>query len=141
MTRGVSARGWLVRARFACLDIRCTYDQSKEDGVAEQPTETPILDLIELMTMRSLDASGLDPKSLMLVRLAALIATDAPPVSYMLNLNVASELGIDAQDARDVLAAVAPIVGTVKVASAMTNIVKGLGLAIDLIELEELSKS
>jgi hypothetical protein len=108
----------------------------KEYFVAEPTAETPVLDLLEAMTMRSLDASGLEPKTLMLVRLAALAAVNAPPLSYTLNLNVAAELGVDAQDARDVLAAVAPIIGSARVTSAMMNIVSGLDLALDLAELE-----
>ena len=54
----------------------------------------------------------------MLVRIAALVAVDAPPASYLLNLGAASELGIDAEQVRGVLAAIAPIVGTARVASA-----------------------
>ncbi len=105
--------------------------------MSEQSAETPILDLMELMTLRSLDASGLDPRTLMLVRLAALVAVDAPPVSYLLNLSIANEMGVDEQSARDVLAAVAPIVGTARTASAISKIARALGLALDLMELED----
>ena len=48
--------------------------------------ETPILDLIATMTEASVEASSLDPQSLMVARIAALIAVDAPPASYVLNL-------------------------------------------------------
>ena len=41
-------------------------------------TETPVLDLIKTMTRDSIEASTLDEKELMLVRIAALIAVDAP---------------------------------------------------------------
>ena len=73
----------------------------------------------------------------MLVRIAALISVDAPPASYLLNLGMASENDIDAEQVRAVLAAVAPIVGTARVASAAGNIARALGLALDLAELEE----
>jgi 4-carboxymuconolactone decarboxylase len=43
--------------------------------------ETPVLDLLASMTAESIEASSLDPQTLMLVRLAALVAVDAPPVS------------------------------------------------------------
>ena len=75
-------------------------------------TETPVLDLIKTMTKDSIEASTLDEKELMLVRIAALVAVDAPPASYLVNLGAASELGIDLDDVRGVFAAVAPIVGT-----------------------------
>ena len=78
--------------------------------MTEQMSETPILDLLATMTAASIDVSGLDEQSLMLVRLAALVAVDAPPASYLLNLGAASEMGIDEGRVRDVLAAVAPIV-------------------------------
>ena len=41
-------------------------------------TETPVLDLIKTMTRDSIEASTLDEKELMLVRIAALVAVDAP---------------------------------------------------------------
>ncbi len=96
--------------------------------------ETPILDLLASMTADSLAASSLDPGSLMLVRLAALVAVDAPPSSYRLNLEAAGEVGLDAESVRGVLAAVAPIVGTARVASATGKIVKALSVAIEIAE-------
>jgi alkylhydroperoxidase/carboxymuconolactone decarboxylase family protein YurZ len=96
-------------------------------------TETPVLDLVADMTAASIEASSLDPETLMLVRIAALIAVDAPPVSYAFNLAAAGDLQIDPEQVRGVLAAVAPIVGTPRVASATGNIVRALELA----ELEE----
>jgi alkylhydroperoxidase/carboxymuconolactone decarboxylase family protein YurZ len=104
--------------------------------MSEQQTETPVLDLIARMNADALEASTLDPEKLMLVRIAALVAMDAPPVSYMLNIGVASEVDVDADEIRGVLAAIAPIVGTPRVAAATGNIVRALGIAIDLAELE-----
>ena len=100
-------------------------------------SETPVLDLLRTMTVESFEASSLDPETLMLVRIAALVAVDAPPASYMLNLAAAKELEIDEEKVRGVFAAIAPIVGTARVASAMGKIVRALGLAIELAELEE----
>ncbi len=105
--------------------------------MAEKTSETPILDLLATMTAASIDASGLDQQSFMLVRLAALVAVDAPPASYLLNLGAASELGIDEEQVRGVLAAVAPIVGTTRVVSATGNIARALGFAIELADMED----
>ena len=99
--------------------------------------DKPVLDLLARMTADSLEVSSLDPESIMLVRIAALISVDAPPASYLLNLGMASEIDIDAEQVRAVLAAVAPIVGTARVASAAGNIARALGLALELAELEE----
>ena len=99
--------------------------------------ETPVLDLLAKMTEDSIEVSSLDPQTLVLARIAALIAVGAPPVSYLLNLGVGSELGIDAEQVRGVLAAVAPIVGTPRVVAATANIVQALGFAIEVAELED----
>lgn len=82
----------------------------------------------------SLERTDLDPVSLILVRLAALIAVDAPASSYLLHIGAAAEAGVTLDQAQDVLVAVAPIVGTPRTASAAVKIAEALGLAIDLAE-------
>ena len=99
-------------------------------------TETPVLDLLGKMTADSIEASSLDAETLVLTRIAALIAVDAPPASYMLNLGAASEIGIDVQQVQGVLAAIAPIVGTARIVSATGNIARALGMALEMAELE-----
>ena len=88
------------------------------------------------MTAESLEASSLDEQTLMLVRIAALVAVDAPPASYLLNLEAAGKVGVDEDQVHGVLTAIAPIVGTARVASAASKMVRALGLAIELDELE-----
>lgn len=97
--------------------------------------DTPVLDLLAGMTAESMKSSSLDDERLMLVRIAALIAVDAPPASYLMNLGIAGEVGVDDEEVRGVIAAVAPIVGTPRVASAIGNIARALGIAIELEEL------
>jgi 4-carboxymuconolactone decarboxylase len=99
-------------------------------------TDTPVLDLLAGMNAASLEVSTLDSESLMLVRIAALVAVDAPPASYLLNLGAAADLNIGVEQLRGVLAAVAPIVGSPRVVAATGNIIRALGAAIDLSELE-----
>jgi alkylhydroperoxidase/carboxymuconolactone decarboxylase family protein YurZ len=105
--------------------------------MAGSTSETPVLDLLASMTADSLEASSLDSETLMLVRIAALAAIDAPSVSYLLNLGAASDIGIDAEQVRGVLAAIAPIVGTARVASATGKIVDALEVAIEIAEFED----
>src|SRR5215208_5769616 len=105
--------------------------------MSETTSETPVLDLLASMTEDSMSASSLDDETLMLVRLAALVAVDAPSVSYLLNLAVAGELNLDADRIRGVLAAVAPIVGTPRVASATGKIVEALAVELEIAALEE----
>jgi alkylhydroperoxidase/carboxymuconolactone decarboxylase family protein YurZ len=105
--------------------------------MSDQTQETPVLDLLGDMTASSLEASSLDGQSLMLVRIAALVAVDAPPASYLLNLGAASEMGIDEQQVSGVLAAIAPIVGGPRVVSAAGNIARALGFAMEIADLED----
>ena len=97
----------------------------------------PVLDLLAGMTEASIAVSNLDPETLMLVRFAALVAVDAPAVSYAVNAEAADAVGVDAEKLSGVLAAVAPIVGAPRVASATGKIVKALAVAIEVAELEE----
>ena len=93
------------------------------------------MDLLASMTADSVAASSLDVQTLALVRIAALAAVDAPPVSYLLNLAAASEVGIDPEEVRGVLIAIAPIVGTARVASATGKIVDALDIALDVADV------
>jgi 4-carboxymuconolactone decarboxylase len=97
--------------------------------------DTPVLDLLASMTADSIEASSLDPDTLMLVRIAALVAVDAAPMSYVANLEVASDLEIDPDQVRGVLAAVAPIVGTARIVSALSNIASALDLELEAAEI------
>jgi 4-carboxymuconolactone decarboxylase len=105
--------------------------------MADQVTDTPVLALLASMTADSLEASSLDVETLLLVRIAALAAVDAPAVSYLLNLGAASEIDLDPEQVRGVLAAIAPIIGTARIASATGKIVDALEVAIEIAELED----
>jgi hypothetical protein len=93
-------------------------------------SDTPVQDTLEIMTVGSIENCELEPRELMLVRLAALIAVDAPAASYLMNAGVAVDVGITLEDVQDVLVAVAPIVGTARVVSATGEIADALGFAI-----------
>ena len=103
-------------------------------GTGDVMPSGQVRDLLLSMTADSLEASGLDDRELMLVRFAALVAVDAPPASYLMHFAVAADAGLDDVAVRDVLAAVAPIVGTTRVVSAAGKIVRALGLALDITE-------
>ena len=112
-------------------------EPSKGELMSELSTsETPVLDLLASMTADSVEASSLDPQQIALVRIAALVASDAPPVSYALNLALASDLGLTPDDVRGVLTAIAPIVGTSRVAAATGRIVAAIDVAIEVAEAD-----
>jgi 4-carboxymuconolactone decarboxylase len=105
--------------------------------MSDQASDSPILDLLMTMNRAGVEASNLDAQSLMLVRMAALVAVDAPPVSYMLNPRMAGDVNVDAAQIEGMLAGIAPIVGSARVASAAGKMVRALGLEISLAELEQ----
>ena len=99
-------------------------------------SDTPVLDLLGAMTLDSFERSNLDPEQLMIARLAALVAVDAPPVSYLTNMAAAGDTGVDGEMIQDILIAIAPIVGTARVASAGAKMLRALGLAIAVADEE-----
>jgi alkylhydroperoxidase/carboxymuconolactone decarboxylase family protein YurZ len=103
--------------------------------MATESGETPILTLLAEMTEDSLQATSLDDQTVMLVRLAALVAVDAPAASYLLNMGAAGASGVDTEQVQGLLAAVAPIVGTPRVVAAAGNMVKAFDLKLELAEL------
>ena len=66
----------------------------------------------------------------MLVRLAALAAMDARPLSYLANLGAAVDSGVTVERMQDVLVAIAPIIGTPRVVSAAVAVTEALGVVI-----------
>jgi 4-carboxymuconolactone decarboxylase len=54
-----------------------------------------------------------------------------------MNLGAAGEIGVGEEQVRGVLAGIAPIVGTARVASATGKIVRALALGIEIAELEQ----
>jgi alkylhydroperoxidase/carboxymuconolactone decarboxylase family protein YurZ len=80
---------------------------------------------------RNREGSGLDPRTFALVKLATLIALDAPPASYAWQIANALEEGVVAEDFIGVLRAVAPQVGGPRIIAAAPEIMLAMGLAID----------
>jgi hypothetical protein len=98
--------------------------------------DASVLDTIAAMTAASLERCDIALDALLLVRIAALAAVDARPVSYLAHIGPAAEAGVDVGDVQNVLVAIAPIIGTARVMSAAVNITEALGIAIAVIEEE-----
>ncbi|HKS47298.1 MAG TPA: carboxymuconolactone decarboxylase family protein [Amycolatopsis sp.] len=92
--------------------------------------EAPVLERLVAMNLDSLENSGLDERTYFLVRLAALVAQDAAPVSYLANLGLAADAGVTLEEAQGTLIAIAPIVGSARVASAAGKILRAFGFAV-----------
>jgi 4-carboxymuconolactone decarboxylase len=74
--------------------------------------------------------SGLDERSYALVKLAALIALDAPPASYLWQVGAAVQAGVSPEDLIGVLIAIAPQVGGPKLIAAAPELMVALGLSL-----------
>ena len=93
-------------------------------------SETPGLDTLADLNAASLEHNTLPPRELMLVRIAALIAVDAPPASYLANAGPAADSGVTGEDIQAVMIGVAPVVGTPKIVSSAGKILRALGFEI-----------
>jgi hypothetical protein len=68
-----------------------------------------VLETLAQMQLGTLDRSGLDEQTYLLVRLAALVATDAAPVSYRVHLGDSGALVLPAAKVLATLVAIAPV--------------------------------
>ena len=75
------------------------------------PGEAPLVESLVRMQVDTQEQSGLDDRTYLLVRIAALVASDASAASYLVNLAAAERVGITADDVRGVLIALGPVVG------------------------------
>lgn len=74
--------------------------------------------------------SGLDPRSYAMVKIAALVAMDAPPASYLWQVENALAAGVSAKDILGVLFAIAPQVGGPRIVAAAPELMLALGLPL-----------
>jgi hypothetical protein len=100
------------------------------------PDDTPVLDTLAAITAVSIENGNLEFRELMVARIAALAAVNAPAISYLVNAGAAADAGITLEDVQGILIAVAPIVGTTHVMAAAANITRALGFAIAVAEAE-----
>jgi len=86
----------------------------------------------EVLTMREeyRESTGLDARTFALVKIAALIALDSPPASYVWQVANALDEGATPEDVLGVLRAIAPQVGGPKVVAAAPEIMVALGLSL-----------
>ncbi|MEU5536405.1 carboxymuconolactone decarboxylase [Streptomyces sp. NPDC020362] len=98
--------------------------------------DTPVLDTIAAMTIDSVEHCHMDERTLILSRIAALVAMDAPAISYLAHINPAIKADFTVEQLQDLLVAIAPVVGTARVMSAAGHIAQAFGVAIALADSE-----
>lgn len=76
------------------------------------------------------ERTGLDPRCFALVKIAALVALDSPPASYLWQISNALDAGVTPGDILGVLRAIAPQVGGPRAVAAAPEIMIALGLAL-----------
>jgi len=92
--------------------------------------DTTILEQALGMREAARASTGLDPRTFALVKIAALVALDAPPASYAWQVGNALDEGASPEDILGVLRAVAPQVGGPRVVAAAPEVMLALGLAL-----------
>ena len=93
------------------------------------------LSFLQDLIARSYTESGLDPQTFMLVRMAALATLDAAPASWLLNIAVSGEAGLEPEMILGTLTAIAPVIGTARIVSAAGNILIPICVLTDYITL------
>jgi 4-carboxymuconolactone decarboxylase len=97
---------------------------------APAEADAPVFETLVRMTLDTFERSGLDQETYLLTRVAALVAMDASPASYLLNVGAAEELGVPWEKIQGVLVAVAPVVGSARVVSAADSIGEAFGFTL-----------
>src|SRR5258707_6112907 len=113
------------------MSARADIDEATREALAELALGDPEL-LGEGLEVRAelQRRSGLDPRSFALVKIAALIALDAPPASYIGQVGNALDARATPEDLMGVLLAIWPQVGGPKTVAAAPELMGVLGLVL-----------
>ena len=113
------------------VPVQADVDDATRDAlVGMSKGDQRVLDEMVEFRAAEQDSTGLDARTLSLVKIAALIAVDAPPVSYLWQVANALDAGATPQDLVGVLRAVAPQVGGPRAMAAAPEIMVALGLEL-----------
>jgi 4-carboxymuconolactone decarboxylase len=106
--------------------------QETRDALARMSGGAPeaIAKAVGLRDEAGSDCAPLTSRVVALVRIATLIALDAPPASYGRQVTAAIEAGATSEDILAVLRAVAPQVGTARVIAAAPELMLALGMTL-----------
>jgi 4-carboxymuconolactone decarboxylase len=89
------------------------------------------IESVMAMSLKGDGGCGLDPKTCALVRLGALLALGAAPVSYHWNVGAALDAGATPEEVLGTLVAVAPISGIARVVLATPEVALSIGYDLD----------
>jgi 4-carboxymuconolactone decarboxylase len=111
--------------------VRADVDDATRDALAGLAVGNLTV-MEEVLAFRDAEqaSSGLDARTFSLVKIATLIALDAPPASYMWQVANALDAGATPQDLIGVLRAVLPQVGGPRAMAAAPELMLALGLEL-----------
>jgi 4-carboxymuconolactone decarboxylase len=121
----------MLEAQVGVSDSGANVDQATGDMLMSLAMgESGMLgEAIEIREQMRAD-STLEPKTFALVKIAALVALDAPPASYLFQVQAALDAGATAREILGVLTAIAPQTGMPRVVAAAPEIMIALGLEL-----------
>ena len=100
-------------------------------GIAQNNPE--VVEGLLKSRVENMEASGLDAKTYAMVNIAALIALDAAPASYVFQIALALDAGVTPEEILGLLVALNPVVGNARVVAAAPELALGLGIDTDLL--------
>jgi alkylhydroperoxidase/carboxymuconolactone decarboxylase family protein YurZ len=113
------------------VPTRPVVDDTTADALAALALgQTDMLEQASDLREQLRQGSGLDPRAFSLVKIAALVAIDAPPASYLWQVGAALDAGARPRDILGVLTAIAPQVGLPRVVAAAPEIMLALDLEL-----------
>jgi alkylhydroperoxidase/carboxymuconolactone decarboxylase family protein YurZ len=121
----------MERIALMTMPVKADVDDATKDALVGL-TMGDLAVLGELKELRDTEQvqSGLDARTFSLVKIAALIAMDAPPASYVWQVANALDAGATPRDFIGVLRAVTPQVGGPRAMAAAPEIMVALGLEL-----------
>ena len=108
------------------MSVKTEVEKALQDLAAEGG---PVLEVLSKMNLAAVQQVDFDGRTALIARFGAMVAMDAPPTSYVVDLGLADEAWISEETLQAALAALAPLVGTARVMSAVTNLQEAVRMA------------
>jgi alkylhydroperoxidase/carboxymuconolactone decarboxylase family protein YurZ len=119
-----------AKERIVLMTVPANADVDDATRDALSGLSLGVLDELSDIRQAEQDQSGLDARTFALVKIAALIALDAPPASYLWQVSNALDSGATPRDFVGVLRAVTPQVGGARAMAAAPELMTALGLEL-----------
>jgi len=103
-------------------------------GIAQH--DPTVLEELLRARLENQEASGLDPKIYALVNVAALIAMDAAPASYVWQVGLALDAGATPEELLSLLVALNPVVGSARIVAAAPELALAIGVDLEALQAD-----